>query len=883
VIVSKKPTACGRRSVAIALLLALLPIRPGAGLEAQGAAPPASPPAGVVLVTAGEHGEFSRVVFTLGADLDYRTEPEPQGLRVVFPGARLGFEYGGVFPGRRAHRVVMAEPGLDADGASFRLRFGCDCSARGFMLDGRLVVDVFDAVPSNREPSRSNQAADAGPDVPTISHHDGGVPVDPAARLAALRDVADEPSHRQPRPEFLQRVESLSSSARGASSGVLPDGVGFNPDHLQRMIDWAIAQGHLTGAAEGDERASPPDGATDAQAAAGIAAPGPATPPAPTGQRAQPAVAPEVAVAPSPSVAPEAAVAPEPPVAAEPSDLAVAAAEASGADGACPDGTTLDMAVLGGSGTFGAELAERQAALSQALAAGHDIAAAQRALAGFYLARLMPHEALQLLRRDDGETPAPAERWLEAAALVLANRTSPSAARALQAWSCPGADIELWQAVLRAADGPLPQQTLASEAIRLRLAAYPPALRVELALRLAEAGIDAKAPEAIAELLDMVEQAAPADEARARLLFLRGRLAAARGDFASARATWREALDLRGEGSLSATLALLELDLEHDELDEAWAFSALEQLAYDWRGHPAELSIARLTAAVHERQGHVQPALRALEAVALGAQGQPSGRAAARLATDLMRRAYADAPWDLPIDQLAVFWRYEGFVPPGWEGADIRLAFARVLTAHGLPNSAVRLLEPLLRNARGPLHDEVVDLLAEGYLATHQPAKALDLLRAAAKETSASRPGRNLLAARALAAVGRFAEAAGALHGEAGEDAAALQADFLWKAGLWQEASKAYRALLEAPQGEPDPETADRLAAATYMADEPRLLEQTRGREMTGDVEAGRSGFAPLPRPDSAAPRAVAAQLLEQAADLSGLAERYGLGGAQNP
>ncbi len=349
-IVSKKPTARGRRGVAIALLLALLPIRPGAGLEAQGAAPPASPPPGVVLVTAGEHGEFSRVVFTLGADFTYRTEPEPQGLRVVFPGARLGFEYGGVFPGRRAHRVVMAEPGLDADGASFRLRFGCDCSARGFMLDDRLVVDVFDAAPSDREPSRPNQAADAGPDVPAISDHNAGAPVDPAARLAALRDVADEPSQGQLRPEFVRRVESLSSSARGASSGALPDGVGFNPDHLQRMIDWAIDQGHLTAAAEGDERASPPDGPADAQALAGIAAPGLATPPAPAGQPAPPAGAPEPTVAPRPSVAPEAAVAPEPPVAPEPSDLEVAAAEASAADGACPDGATLDMAVLGGSG-----------------------------------------------------------------------------------------------------------------------------------------------------------------------------------------------------------------------------------------------------------------------------------------------------------------------------------------------------------------------------------------------------------------------------------------------------------------------------------------------------------------------------------------------------
>jgi cellulose synthase operon protein C len=878
VVVPKEPSGRRRLGAAIALLLVLSCVRSGAGLEALGAAPPA----GDVLVTAGEHGEFSRVVFALGADLTYRTEPEPAGLRIVFPGTRVGFEYGGVYPARRAHRVVMAEPGLDADGASFRLGFGCDCSARTFMLDGRLVVDVFDVASSDGELSGSSRVAEAtGPDVPATPGREADASAAPAARLAALRDVADETSPGQPRPEFLRRVESLSSSAQDASSGAVPDGVGFNPDHLQRMIDWAIDQGHLTGAAESDERASPPDGRENEQAlAAGAVAPG-SPPPGPAEQPARPAIAQEPAVAPEPPVAPEPSVALGSSVVAEPSIANVAADAASGTDGACPDGAALDMAVLGGSGTFAAELAGRQDALSRALAAGHGIPEAQHALAGFYLARLMPHEALRLLRTADRAAPTPTERWLEAVALVLADRTGTQAA--LQAWSCPGADIELWRAVLRAADGQIPGQTLASDAIRLRLAAYPPELRVELALRLAEAGIDAKASEAIARLLDMVEQAPPSEEARARLLFLRGRLAAARGDFAGARASWREALDLQGEGSLWATLALLESDLEHDELDEPWALSTLERLAYDWRGHAAQLSIGRLTAAIHERQGHVSQALRALEEVALGAEGRPSGRAAARLATDLMRRAYADAPSDLPIDQLAVLWRYEGFVPPGSEGADVRLAFAKALTAHGLPNSAVGLLEPLLRNTRGPVHDQVVDLLAEGYLATHQPASALDLLRAAAKDASAPKPRRNLLAARALAALGRFAEAAGVLHGDAGEEAAKLQADYLWKAGLWQEASKAYRALLEAPQGEPDPETADRLAAATYMADELGLLEQTHGEEMTGDVEAAGPASAPLPRPDSAASRAMAAQLLEQAADLSGLAERYGLGGAQHP
>lgn len=854
---------CRRRGVAIARLLTLLPVWLGAGLEAQGAVQPTRPPAGVVLVTAGEHSDFSRVVFALGADFTYRAVPEPAGLRVVFPGARFDFEYGGVYPARRAHRVIMAEPGADADGASFRLRFGCDCSARAFVLDDRLVVDIFDAASSGDQPSHSSHTAQADrPDILATSEQRAGAAADRVTGFAAPGDVA-ETDRRQPRPEFLRRVEGLSRSAQGAGSGVVPNGTGFDPDHLQRMLAWAIEQGHLTEAApESFGQAAPPGDREDAQAlAAGAAPQGPTKPPASTVQPARPPVA------------------QEPPVASEPSLANEETAAESGATGSCPNGSALDMAALGGTGTFAAELARRQDALSRALAAAHGIPEAQHALAGFYLARLMPHEALRLLGSADREAPPATRRWLEAVALVLADRTRPLTALALQVSSCPGADVQLWQAILRAADGSVTRRTLEDDAILLRLAAYPPDLRVELALRLAEGGLESEAPEAVTPLLDMVEQAAPENEARARLLFLRGRLAAARGDFAGAQATWREALHLPGEGGLRATLALLESDLEHHALDEAEALSALERLAYDWRGHPAQLSIARLTAALHERQGRVSLALRAIEEVALGAAGQPSSRAAARLATDLMRRAYVDAPSALPTDQLAVFWRYEGFVPPGSEGADVRLAFAQALMAHSLPNSAIGILEPLVRNTRDRVRDQVIDLLAEGYVATNRPARALDLLRTAAEEAPAARPGRNLLAARALAALGRFAEAAGVLHGSAGEEAAQLQAGYLWKAGLWQEATTAYRALRRQQQGQADPESAVRVAAAAYMAAEPELLERRQSTAETPDGGIETSAFAPLPTPDRAATRAVAAQLLDQAAGLSELAERYGLGG----
>jgi hypothetical protein len=857
--------------LAIAVALATLPLATAAEVRTNGAAEPAAAPSGIVRVTAGEHGDFSRVVFALGGGLSYRAEPERAGFRIVFPDALVGFEYGDVYPERRAHRVVMAEPALGAEGASLRLRFGCDCGVRTFTLGEKLVVDIFDAASTAPAPARAGRApgGDATPAAPDrrpqgageragerAGEGTGGVAPQPAARNA-LADAGDQ---GQPRPEFLRRVEGLSPEPYGAPA---PDGGAFDPEHLQRMLAWAIDHGHLTGASQGDDRALP-------------SRPEDADPPV---------AGPPVPAASAATSAPGGAVGGPGAAGAAPDGEAAAADPAS----SCPGALALDMAILGGAGTFAIELARRQDALSRALAADLGIAEAQQALAGFYLARLMPQEALGVLDmvdREGGGDPTPT--WLEAAALVLADRASELPADALRSSSCESADALLWRAVVVAARGPVPKGLLNSDVIPLRLATYPPALRVELGLRLADAGIDALAPEAMAQLLDLVEAAAPAAEARARLLFLRGRLAAARGDFAGARTSWQGASNLPGEGGLRATLALLEGDLEHDRLDEAEALTALERLTYDWRGHPAQLDIARLTAAIYERRGRLADALGALEEVALGAAGRHNGRAAARLATDLMRRTYAaDAAAAPPADQLTAFWRYEGFVPPGPEGADVQLAFARTLIAQGLPGPAIRLLEPVASDAYGPLAGQAIDLLAEGYLAINQPSKTLDLLRTAAKGASEPNPGRNRLAARALAALGRFAEAAGLLHGGAGDDTAELQADYLWKAGLWKDAAVAYRELLDDDQGAGQADTgqsaAIRLAAAAYMARQPEIIARSaRLVEAAGADHAG-SAFTPLPAPGSAAARTTATRLLEQARGLGVLAEQYGLVGPQTP
>ena len=307
---SKRLAGRRRQGVAIALLLALLPIRLAAGFEVQGAAQPTSRPEPVVLVTAGEHGTYSRVVFALGANRAYSTEPEPAGLRVVFPGAGVGFEYGGVYPERRAHRVVMAEPTADADGASFRLRFGCDCSARTFMLDDRLVVDVFDAASNGSESPSSRAAPTGSADAPAVSdRRAGGSRPGSATGPRRCRQPGAAPARvpaagRRSEQRCARRTPRRRAGRRGLQSR--PSGTHDRLGDRARPPDRGGGErgrGSPTGwsrrgaSADGRRRGLGLDGAVGADRAAGSArCAGTGRTPEPSVAKQEPAVAPEPSV-----------------------------------------------------------------------------------------------------------------------------------------------------------------------------------------------------------------------------------------------------------------------------------------------------------------------------------------------------------------------------------------------------------------------------------------------------------------------------------------------------------------------------------------------------------------------------------------------------------
>jgi hypothetical protein len=465
---------------------------------------------------------------------------------------------------------------------------------------------------------------------------------------------------------------------------------------------------------------------------------------------------------------------------------------------------------------------------------GHGVEQAQFGLVGFYIARLMPHEALAVLKGLDASVlDEPEASWLKAAALILTDRADEISRKGWRNSSCGGGDVAVWRAAIVACLGGPVAPLLASEEIFERLEVYPTPLRIELGLRLAGAGVQARSIEHADRLLEIVDAAKPEGRPLARLLFLKGRLATLRGDFAGARAHWQQAAQLPGEYGARAELALLRGTLdEHQGLAEG-TLQRLERLTFDWRGHDLQLEAARLAARLLEKEGHALSALRMLEAVSLSASEEPDGRTAARLATDLLRRLYTDPAISPGPAQLSAFWRYEGFVPPGPDGADIRLEFARALVAHELPGPAVAVLQDLAIGGPAAIAAQATTLLAEAHLKLEQPQLALDLLASDAGRLAEAQPARDALAAQALAKLGRFAEAAGILHGNAATAAMVQAADHLWDAGLWGDAIPIHLHLIE---------------RARAVGDAEALQEVTRRAITAAYMAAGAGGLAPKRR-----------------------------------
>jgi hypothetical protein len=97
-----------------------------------------------LMVRAGEHGGYSRIVIP-NAPETWTLKTEGRTVTVVFPNATQRLDVSGVDKNRKAHRVLNTSSKPGADGDELILTLNCECEARTERSEHKsLIIDIFD-------------------------------------------------------------------------------------------------------------------------------------------------------------------------------------------------------------------------------------------------------------------------------------------------------------------------------------------------------------------------------------------------------------------------------------------------------------------------------------------------------------------------------------------------------------------------------------------------------------------------------------------------------------------------------------------------------------------------------------------------------------------
>lgn len=100
-----------------------------------------------IVISAGEHDNYSRIAFhQSGGDIAIEQTGRTVRLRNVTPGA--SFDFSNINDRRKAYRILSAKKVSGGDGEAIELLLNCDCSVRTSTLgNGKFVLDVLSSAP----------------------------------------------------------------------------------------------------------------------------------------------------------------------------------------------------------------------------------------------------------------------------------------------------------------------------------------------------------------------------------------------------------------------------------------------------------------------------------------------------------------------------------------------------------------------------------------------------------------------------------------------------------------------------------------------------------------------------------------------------------------
>ncbi len=114
-----------------------------------------------IVVRAGEHADFSRVLFPVKLENGWSFDQRGREIVVTLRGFQATFDTSAIYPRRAAHRVLKVKTERRGKDTVFRFQLACACHGRLYELGGtRLVLDVADHKASASAPQPSAAKAD---------------------------------------------------------------------------------------------------------------------------------------------------------------------------------------------------------------------------------------------------------------------------------------------------------------------------------------------------------------------------------------------------------------------------------------------------------------------------------------------------------------------------------------------------------------------------------------------------------------------------------------------------------------------------------------------------------------------------------------------------
>lgn len=420
-------------------------------------------------------------------------------------------------------------------------------------------------------------------------------------------------------------------------------------------------------------------------------------------------------------------------------------------------------------------------------------------LAQFYFAHGFAADALGTLKQVPASDPLfaePAFKALLGATALLANDLE-LAERNLGEPALSGhPEVTLWLGLLRFRQQAWMDaaQHFADGIGLLRFEHNP--YGAEFVLAAARASLEAGDLDGSTRYLDMLADSGPGKAARYEMDYLRGLgLRAAGLDEAALAHFERVVKGAKGPTRIKATVARIQLLADRGKMPYDEAIGELERLRFLWRGDEIEFAIHRALGDYYAKDKRYMQSLQSLRrAIVNFPQDLRIGELQEEMRA-LFARLFLDGADDevSPFTALAIYEEFQELTPDGEAGDRMITHLVDRLVAVDLLERAGALLERQLEDRlRGPERAQVGARLARIRLQDERPERVLEALEASEIEgmPAALAVERRRLGARALARLGRKAEALALIANDRNRETEIVRAEIYWRNKDWAGAAK---------------------------------------------------------------------------------------------